>query len=102
MSESPAGIEVSVVLALLDHATEVPLRLPAGATVADALERSGLATRHPELDLARAAVGIFGKRTDRQTVLADGERVEIYRALIADPKTTRRARAAAPVKPKPT
>ena len=94
MSESPAGIEVSVVLALPDHATEVALRLPAGATVADALERSGLAARHPEVDLSQAAVGIFGKRTDRQAILADGDRVEIYRPLIADPKASRRARAA--------
>ena len=102
MTDGAPDIGVTVVLALPDRATQIALRLPAGATVAEALERSGLATRHPELDLACAPVGIFGKRTDRQSVLVDGDRVEVYRALLADPKTSRRARAAATVKPKPT
>ena len=85
-------IEVTVVLALPDHATQIALRLPAGATVTDALERSGLAALHPEVDLARALVGIFGKLTDRHAILAAGDRVEVYRALIADPKEQRQRR----------
>ena len=89
------GIEVTVVLALPDRATEIAVRLPAGATLADALERSGLAQRHPDLDLARARVGIFGKLSNRKAMLADGDRVEVYRALIADPKERRLRRAAA-------
>ena len=48
-----------------------------------------------------ARVGIFGKLSDRKVVLADGDRVEVYRALIADPKEGRLRRAAARSKPQP-
>ena len=92
-------IGVSVVYALPDAATEVELRLPAGSTVAEALLRSGLAGRHPEIDLEGCALGVFGKRVDRAFVLSDGDRVEIYRPLIADPKDSRRRRAARAKRP---
>jgi uncharacterized protein len=94
-------IEVTVVFALPDRATEIAVRLPAGATLGDALERSGLAARHPDADLAHARVGIFGKLADRNARLADGDRVEVYRALLADPKEERRGRAAARPKARP-
>ena len=101
MIENAADIAVTVVLALPDRATEIALRLPAGATLGDALEASGFAERHPDVDMARARVGIFGKLSDRKAMLADGDRVEIYRALIANPKESRRTRAAARSKPQP-
>ena len=78
------------------------MRLPAGATVAEALERSGLAARLPEVDLAGARVGIFGKLTDRKAILADGDRVEVYRALVANPTERRLKRASARPKAQPT
>jgi uncharacterized protein len=92
----PAGgrIGVTVVFALPDSATEIPVSLPAGATLADAIEGADLAARHPELNLGRCPVGIFGKRAARDSVLADGDRVEVYRPLIADPKERRLRRAA--------
>ncbi len=90
------AISVTVVLALPDRATEAELRLPAGATVADALAKSGLASLHPQLDVARSPVGIFGRRVERDRVLADGDRVEVYRPLLADPKDARRRRARRP------
>ncbi|HEV2039596.1 MAG TPA: RnfH family protein [Casimicrobiaceae bacterium] len=102
MIPAAPGIEVTVVFALPDRATQLALRLPAGATVADALERSGLAARHPELDLAGARVGIFGKLADRKAILADGDRVEVYRALVADSKERRLRRVAADSKTHPT
>jgi uncharacterized protein len=86
-------ITVTVVYALPDRATEIEVELAAGATVADAVERSGLAARHPEADIARRPVGVFGKRVDRRTTVADGDRVEVYRPLLADPKDARRKRA---------
>jgi hypothetical protein len=101
MKAPPPGIEVTVVFALPDRTTEIALRLPAGATLADALERSDLAARHPDADLARVRVGIFGKRADRNVILADGDRVEVYRALVADPKEGRRGRATARLKAQP-
>jgi putative ubiquitin-RnfH superfamily antitoxin RatB of RatAB toxin-antitoxin module len=101
MIGSAPGIEVTVVLALPDRATEIAVLLPAGATLDDALEASDLAKRHPDVDMARVRVGIFGKLSNRKAVLADGDRVEVYRALIADPKERRLKRAAARKKPQP-
>ena len=86
-------IVVTVVYALADRATEIRLARPAGSLVADALARSGMAERHPEIDWATAAVGIYGTQVRRDTLLADGDRVEIYRPLLIDPKERRRRRA---------
>ena len=86
-------IRVSVVYALSERATEAALTLPAGTTVGEALAGSQLAASHPELDLAHCPVGIFGRRTGRETVLADGDRIEIYRPLVAEPNDIRRRRA---------
>ena len=86
-------ITVTVVYALPRAVTEIKVCLTAGATVADAIQRSGIAARLPDADIARAPVGIFGKRVSRDTTLADGDRVEFYRRLIADPKAARRRRA---------
>ena len=86
-------ITVTVVYALPAAVTEIEVRLATGATVADAIERSGIAARLPDVDIAGAPVGIFGKRVRRDTTLGDGDRVELYRRLIADPKVARRRRA---------
>jgi putative ubiquitin-RnfH superfamily antitoxin RatB of RatAB toxin-antitoxin module len=71
----------------------VSLALPAGATVAEAIARSALVQRHG-IDLATARFGIRGRLVRAGTVLADGDRVDICRPLVADPKDARRARAA--------
>jgi putative ubiquitin-RnfH superfamily antitoxin RatB of RatAB toxin-antitoxin module len=86
-------ISVTVVYALPEVATEIDVRLPTGSTVSDAIDRSGIATRHPEANLAQCPVGIFGKRVDRHYIVANGDRIELYRSLVADPKQTRRQRA---------
>jgi hypothetical protein len=86
-------ISVSVVYALPAGATEIELELPAGSSVADALARSGLEARHPDIDFAAAGVGVYGVRVALDTKLSDGDRVEIYRPLQADPKELRRRRA---------
>ena len=86
-------IFVTVVYALPDAVTEIEVRLVEGATVAEAIERSGIAARLPGADIAAATVGIFGKRVRRDATLCDGDRVEVYRRLIADPKAARRRRA---------
>jgi len=88
-----SAITVTVVYALPERATEIELTLPSGATVAEALNRSGIATRHPEVQLARCPVGIFGRRVERSRPLSDGDRIEIYRPLVAEPKDARRRRA---------
>jgi uncharacterized protein len=83
---------VTVVYAEPGRAIEIEVRLPEGATVADAIDISGMMARVPEA--ASAPVGIFGKRVQREARLAAGDRVEIYRPLIADAKARRRQRAA--------
>jgi hypothetical protein len=86
-------IAVAVVYAVPDGATEIELELPAGSSVADALALSGIAARHPDINLAAVAVGIYGARVGLDAQLSDGDRVEIYRPLQADPKDLRRRRA---------
>ena len=69
----------------------VPLRLPAGATVADAVQQCGLLSRHG-LALETVKVGVWSRVKDMQTVLRDRDRVELYRPLLVDPKEARRQR----------
>ena len=69
----------------------VPLQLPEGATLADALQASGLLTRHA-LDAATLRAGVWCKAKELATVLRDRDRVEIYRPLFVDPKEARRQR----------
>ena len=88
-----ATIAISVCLTMLDHAWLVQLELAPGATVAEALAASGIEQSLGDLDLAHAAVGIFGKRVVRTRKLVAGDRVEIYRPLTYDPKDSRRRRA---------
>ena len=70
------------------------LEVEAGATVAEALRCCGVLERFPEIDLQVHKVGVFSKVCALDTVLRAGDRVEIYRPLIADPKKIRRQRAA--------
>lgn len=82
-----------MVYALADGEDAVTLRLPAGATAADAVRASGVLARHPEINLERQKIGIYGKVVPEGTPLADGDRIEIYRPLALDPKEARRRRA---------
>ncbi len=76
----------------------VNVDLPPGATLADAIEASDLRTRFPGLEVDPDRVGIFGRKAQLTQLLREGDRVEIYRPLIADPKEVRRARAEAQTK----
>jgi putative ubiquitin-RnfH superfamily antitoxin RatB of RatAB toxin-antitoxin module len=71
----------------------VTLELPPGATLRNAVVRSGLLERHPEIDLAVQKLGVFGAPAALERPLAEGDRVEIYRELAMDPKEARRRRA---------
>lgn len=86
-------IRVEVAYATPEVQAVEMVELGAGATVAQAIAASGLLTRFPDIDLARQAVGVFGSRARLGDALADGDRVEIYRPLQADPKDMRRRRA---------
>jgi len=69
------------------------VRLPAGSTAADALRASGFAREFPDVDPWQAGVGVFGRSCAQETLLRDGDRVEIYRPLTFDPMESRRRRA---------
>ncbi len=77
----------------------VSLQLTTGSTLADAIALSGLPDRFEGFELDPARVGIFGQKAKLEQVLRDGDRVEIYRPLIADPKEARRQRAVKQAKP---
>jgi putative ubiquitin-RnfH superfamily antitoxin RatB of RatAB toxin-antitoxin module len=85
-------LRISVAVALPGRQEVVELRLEEGATIADALEAAQLRNRFPDLR-GDEAVGIWSRTCSRDTLLRDGDRVEVYRALRADPKAMRRARA---------
>ncbi|OGA33258.1 MAG: RnfH family protein [Betaproteobacteria bacterium RIFCSPLOWO2_12_61_14] len=86
-------INIEAVYALPDEQTLFRQSVPEGATVAEAIQLCGILEKYPEIDLAANKVGIFGKLAKADTLLRDKDRIEIYRALIADPKEVRRKRA---------
>lgn len=86
-------IAVEVCYALPDRIWRMRLRLADHATVGEAIEASGFAAEFPEIDVQASSVGIFGRLCGLQDGLRDGDRVEIYRALVHDPKDARRTRA---------
>ena len=90
----PEPLRIELIYALPEKQQLVSLQLPAGSTVREAIDASGLLQKHPEIDLARNKIGIFGKLTKPDAALRDQDRVEIYRPLIADPKEVRKQRAA--------
>lgn len=94
-----AEIDVEVAYALPQRQWVLKTRVPEGATLAQAIEASGIAWRVPQVKLEGATFGVFGDVKPADHVLRAGDRVEIYRPLLADPKDVRRERAAAnPVK----
>lgn len=88
------NIRVEVAYALSEEQAILSLMVKKGTTVEQAIQLSGILERFPQIDLATSRkFGIFGKLTKADTVLKEGDRVEIYRPLIADPKEVRRKRA---------
>ena len=71
---------------------EWELDLPAGATVLQALQASGIASEFPGLELSARTVGVWGRKADLGEPLRNGDRIEVYRPLRVDPKMARRER----------
>lgn len=90
MTES---IRVEIAYALPHQQILLSQQIPPETTAEQAIRQSGLLEKYPEIDLTKNKVGIFGKLAKLETVLRDKDRVEIYRALIADPKEVRKKRA---------
>jgi putative ubiquitin-RnfH superfamily antitoxin RatB of RatAB toxin-antitoxin module len=87
-------VEVEVVYAKPEQQVLVALKMPETATVEQAIKESGMLARFPGIDLNACKVGIFAKICALDQVLKQGDRVEIYRPLLHDPKDARRQRAA--------
>ena len=95
---TPPRIAVTVAYAAPGVEALLVVTLPAGATVNDAIAQSGIAVTLA-LDLALLQFAIFGQRAKGETPLANGDRVELTRPLIADPGRARRKRAADRARP---
>lgn len=86
-------LQVEVAYARPDKAFCIPVEVPAGATVAEAIHVSGILSQCPEIDLGVNRTGIFGRLCEAGERVNSGDRVEIYRPLQVDPKEARRRRA---------
>ena len=86
-------LEIEIVYGLVDRQVLKNMTVAEGTTVREAALQSGLEVEFPELDLQQAPLGIFGKAVKDETVLCDGDRIEVYRPLLIDPKEARRKRA---------
>ena len=84
------SLRVSLVAALPDRQEVIEVEVPDGSRVADAIEASRILERYPEL--RDAATGIWSRRCAADAPLREGDRVELYRPLVADAKQMRRAR----------
>ena len=83
-------IDVEVAYALPERQLIVALRVPVGTTAIEAVQRSRIEEQFEGLDAAAGDIGIFGRKVRFDRVLDDGDRVEIYRPLLMDPKEARR------------
>lgn len=88
-------MSVEIAYARPDIQVVIALEVPVGTTLGQTLELSRIRQRFPEIDLDNNQVGIFGELRTLSSVLNPGDRVEVYRPLLADPRVMRRQRAAA-------
>jgi uncharacterized protein len=86
-------MKIGIAYALPHRQAWLTIDLPDGTTVGDVITRSGIVEQFPEIDLTTHKVGIFGKLVRLDTVLEDGDRVEIYRPITCDPKAVRKRSA---------
>ena len=92
MAEAP--VEIVVAYALPNREFLQPMQVAPGTTIGQAIEQSGVLQAFPDINLVTQPVGIYGKKKTLDTVLRALDRIEIYRPLVADPKDSRRKRAA--------
>jgi len=93
-SDNSATLRVEVAYARPDEQVVIPVEAPEGATVEQVIVLSRIQERFPEINPQTAKVGVFGKLAKLSAIVRAGDRVEIYRPLLADPKAVRKQRAA--------
>ena len=94
VAAAPALLGISVCYASDKVEWLRELQVEPGTTIGIAIERSGVLEAFPDINLSTQAVGIYAKKKTLDTVLRERDRIEIYRPLVADPKESRRKRAA--------
>jgi putative ubiquitin-RnfH superfamily antitoxin RatB of RatAB toxin-antitoxin module len=94
VDRAPGMLGMSVCYASDKHEWLRELQVAPGTTIGEAIERSGVLEAFPDINLTTQPVGIYAKKKTLDTVLREHDRVEIYRPLVADPKESRRKRAA--------
>ena len=87
------AVRVSVVYCALQATWSKAFDIAEGATLGDAIKTSGVLAANPELDLAQLAAGVFSRPRALDEHVHEGDRIEIYRPLLVDPKDARRHRA---------
>ena len=92
--EKSEKISVEVAYALPDSQVIIPVKVNSEMTIEEVIKHSGILDTYADIDLAVNKVGVFGKLSKLSSTLREGDRIEIYRPLIADPKEVRRQRAA--------
>ena len=92
-AQAAPALQVYLVYATPQSEFIRPMRVPPGTTIGQAIEGSGVLASFPDINLVTQPVGIYGKKKTLETVLRERDRIEIYRALVADPKDSRRRRA---------
>jgi len=90
---TPKLITIDIVYAAPVQQKSISLQITRGTTIGEAIQQSEMLALFPEIDLAKQAVGVFGKLKKLTDIVQPGDRIEIYRPLLIDPKEARRARA---------
>lgn len=87
------SLHIEIAYAQEQNVHVIPVEVADGTTIEQAIKHSGLLDICPEIDLFKNKVGIFSRIRELDSLVRDGDRVEIYRPLVADPKEARRQRA---------
>lgn len=88
-------LSVEIAFATPERQCLVTLQVEAGTSVADAIDLAGIAAKFAAENLADLAVGIWGREVTRDYLLKHGDRIEIYRTLLIEPREARRQLAEA-------
>lgn len=86
-------MEIEVAFATPEKQVLIRVEVPSGCTAAEAIELSGIRVKIPGIEINPLALGIFSRKVKPDHILSHGDRVEIYRPLLADPKEMRKQRA---------
>lgn len=86
-------IDIEIVYANATQQTILQLQVADVCTIEQAILQAGILSQYPEIDLSQNKVGVFSKLVSLETILQAGDRIEIYRPLLIDPKQARRQRA---------